>query len=100
MKNILISPVIMFQHDPVKREMVDNLRDRMGELKTGIIYGNVLNKARGAEDRLYKADDKLISMQKDEAGSSHHGFRALLDVAASRFFDADEDDDYDYDEEF
>lgn len=91
-----------FQHDPVKMEMVDNLRDRMEDLKTGVIYGNLINKKHGAEDRLFKADDTLISMQKDEAKSSHHGIRQLMDLVQSRFSESEDGywDDYDEDEEF
>lgn len=79
---------------------MDSLRDRMDDMKTGIIYGNVLNKKRGADNRLYKADDTLISMQKDEAKSSHHGIRQLMDLVQSRFFESDDWEDDDDEEEF
>jgi hypothetical protein len=91
---IYLLPTHHQHNDPAKKEHLDDLRSRLPNLQTGSHLNgkNIVNKQRGADSRVLRADDMLTLIQKDEAGTAQHGINQLLKTARSLYNAYDDED--------
>mmetsp|Transcript_19789 Transcript_19789/g.32826 ORF Transcript_19789/g.32826 Transcript_19789/m.32826 type:complete len:116 (+) Transcript_19789:556-903(+) len=90
-----------YHNDPAKKEHLDNIRSLVPNLQTGSHLNgkNVLNKQRGADNRVYRADDMLTKIQTNKAGTAQHGINMLLASVRKQSNNRDESYDESDDEE-